>query len=76
MVKPSLRELSELSHIGGMVWALASGHGLERAFRYASAAGSAAALAPGTELCRLVDVERLYDQVIVQTIWERCPAAE
>lgn len=64
------------SFLGGMVWALASGHGLESAFRYGNAAGSAAVLAPGTELCRPADVARLYDQVIVETVCERRPAAE
>jgi 6-phosphofructokinase 2 len=64
------------SFLGGMVWGLVSGHGLENAFRYGNAAGSAAVLAPGTELCRLEDVERLYGQVVVQTIWQRRPAVE
>ena len=56
------------SFLGGMVWSLVSGHGLETAFRYGNAAGSAAVLAPGTELCRPEDVERLYGEVVVQTI--------
>lgn len=64
------------SFLGGMVWSLVSGHGLEDAFRYGNAAGSAAVLAPGTELCRPEDVERLYGEVVVQTILERRPAAE
>lgn len=64
------------SFLGGMVWSLVSGHGLEAVFRYGNAAGSAAVLAPGTELCRPEDVERLYGEVVVQTIWERRPAAE
>lgn len=64
------------SFLGGTVWGLASGRSLQNAFRYGNAAGSAAVLTPGNELCRPADVERLYDQVIVQTIWERRPAAE
>lgn len=64
------------SFLGGMVWSLVSDHGLETAFRYGNAAGSAAVLTPGTELCRPADVERLYSEVVVQTIWQRRPAAE
>jgi 6-phosphofructokinase 2 len=45
------------SFLGGMVSALASGKALEQAFRVAVAAGSAAVLSPGTELCREQDVE-------------------
>lgn len=56
------------SFLGGMVWSLVSGHGLETAFRYGSAAGSAAILAPGTELCRPQDVERLFGQVVIHAI--------
>jgi bifunctional ADP-heptose synthase (sugar kinase/adenylyltransferase) len=52
------------SFLGGMVWSLVSGHGLENAFHYANAAGSAAVLAPGTELCRPDNIKRLYGQVI------------
>ena len=64
------------SFLGGMVWSLISGHSLAAAFRYANAAGSATVLAPGTELCRWEDVERLHGKVTMQTIWERRPAAE
>jgi len=64
------------SFVGGMVWSIASGHGLDDAFRYGSAAGSAAVLAPGTELCRREEVERLYRAVVVETIWEKRPTAE
>ncbi len=56
------------SFLGGLVWSLVSDHSLETAFRYGSAAGSAAVLAPGTELCRPQDVERLYGEVVVQAI--------
>jgi 6-phosphofructokinase 2 len=50
------------SFVGGLAWSLASGHDLEEAFRYGLAAGSAALLTPGTELCRREDVERLHAQ--------------
>jgi hypothetical protein len=45
-------------------------------FQYFGAAGSAAVLAPRTELCRREDVEGLYGQVAIQTISKRRPAAE
>jgi len=51
------------SFLGGMVAALASGKELQQAFRVAVAAGSAAVLSPGTELCRAEDVQRLLRQV-------------
>ena len=51
-----------------MIWSLAAGHTMETAFRYGVAAGSAALLMPGTELCQREDVERLVNDVRVQMI--------
>jgi 6-phosphofructokinase 2 len=51
------------SFLGAMIWALTSGHTLDEAFRYGVAAGSAALLMPGTELCRREDIERLVKHV-------------
>jgi 6-phosphofructokinase 2 len=51
------------SFVGGMVWKLASGGSVPEAFRYGVAAGSAAVLNSGTELCHAEDVARLYDQI-------------
>ena len=51
------------SFLGGFVAALAAGKELQQAFRAAVAAGSAAVLSPGTELCRQADVERLLPEV-------------
>jgi len=56
------------SFLGAMVWSLACGHAIETAFRYGVAAGSAALLMPGTELCRREDVERLVNNVKLQTV--------
>jgi 6-phosphofructokinase 2 len=56
------------SFLGAMVWALSSGRDLEDAFRYGVAAGSAALLSPGTQLCRREDVERLYSGVMVHQL--------
>ena len=56
------------SFLGAMVWSLACGHPIETAFRYGVAAGSAALLMPGTELCRREDVERLVNDVKLEAI--------
>jgi 6-phosphofructokinase 2 len=56
------------SFLGALVWALATGRDLEEAFRYGVAAGSAALLSPGTQLCRRDDVERLCSEVIVNPL--------
>ena len=56
------------SFLGAMIWALASGRELEEAFRYGVAAGSAALLRPGTDLCLVQDVERLLSQIKLQAI--------
>lgn len=56
------------SFLGGLVAALASGKALPDAFRVAVAAGSAAVLSPGTELCREEDVKRLLPEVKVSEI--------
>ena len=53
------------SFLGAMVWSLARNSALEAALRYAIAAGSAALLKPGTELCQLEDVNHLAPQVII-----------
>jgi 6-phosphofructokinase 2 len=51
------------SFLGGMVFALAGGQSLVDAFRSGIAAGSAALLQAGTELCHREDLERLYRDV-------------
>jgi 6-phosphofructokinase 2 len=56
------------SFLGALIWSLAAGEPIETAFRYAVAAGSAALLAPGTDLCMRGDVERLFSDVKVRVI--------
>lgn len=56
------------SFLGGLVASLARGNGLEQAFRMAVAAGSAATLRPGSDLCREEDVRRLLPQVRIGEI--------
>ena len=53
------------SFLGALVQLLASGSNLEESFRHAVAAGAAALLNPGTELCRPADVGHLAQQVVV-----------
>jgi len=55
------------SFLGALIHRLASGADIESAFRLAVAAGAAALLNPGTELCLPHDVSRLAKQVIVRT---------
>jgi 6-phosphofructokinase 2 len=56
------------STIAGLVLKLSQGHGIEEASQWAAAAGTAATLTPGTELCRREDVERLLPQVKVERL--------
>ena len=56
------------STVAGLVLKLSQGGGIEEACRLAVAAGTAATLTPGTELCRRKDVERLLPQVKVERL--------
>jgi 1-phosphofructokinase len=56
------------SCVAGFVLQDAGGKTLEDAVRLATAAGTAATLAPGNQLCRLKDVERLARRVQVSAI--------
>jgi 6-phosphofructokinase 2 len=56
------------SFLGGMVASLAKGDAIEDAFRVAVAAGFAAVMRPGTELCHKEDVERLMPQIKVDAL--------
>ncbi len=53
------------SFLGALIWRLASGADLDKSFRQAVAAGAAALLNPGTELCRPDDVKRLAELAII-----------
>ena len=54
------------SFLAALIWRLASGADLADCFRQAVAAGAAALLNPGTELCRPHDVERLAAEVLIE----------
>jgi len=56
------------SFLGGLVAAVAAGERLERAFRTAVAAGSAAVMSPGTELCHEEEVKRLLEKVRIREV--------
>ena len=49
-----------------MTLGLAQGRPPEEAFALAVAAGTAAVLTMGTELCRRDDVERIYEEVMAE----------
>lgn len=52
------------SMVAGAVLSLARGNPLREAVRFGVAAGTAAVMTPGTELCRRDDAERLYRQML------------
>jgi 6-phosphofructokinase 2 len=61
--------------LGGLIAGLAQGgHDPSDALRLATAAGVAAVLAPGTELCRAADVRRLQGQITVERLREAVAA--
>jgi 6-phosphofructokinase 2 len=51
------------SMVGGIVLALARGLDVSDAVRFGVAAGAAAVMTPGTELCRREDTKRLFEQM-------------
>jgi 6-phosphofructokinase 2 len=67
-VKPSSVVGAGDSFLGGMTWSLAEGHSVEMAFSHAVAAGSAALLQPGTELCHSADIKRLFHDVVLERV--------
>jgi 6-phosphofructokinase 2 len=52
------------SLVAGIVLSLAQGNPLSTAVRFGIAAGTAAVMTPGTELCHREDTEMLYEQMI------------
>jgi 6-phosphofructokinase 2 len=52
------------SMVAGIVLGLSRGLDLADAVRYGVAAGAAAVMTPGTELCRREDTERLFGQMM------------
>jgi 6-phosphofructokinase 2 len=58
------------SFLAGLVLSLAKQRPPEEALRFAVACGAAALLAPGVELCRREDVEKLLPAVLVEPLPE------
>jgi 6-phosphofructokinase 2 len=54
------------SMVAGIVLALVRGQTLENAVRFGIAAGAAAVMTPGTELCRREDTEALYERILAR----------
>jgi 6-phosphofructokinase 2 len=72
VIPPDVQVLSTVgagdSTVAGLVLKLSQGGTLEEASRLAIAAGTAATLTAGTELCHKADVERLMPQVKVERL--------
>ncbi|MGF1504320.1 MAG: 1-phosphofructokinase family hexose kinase [Anaerolineae bacterium] len=64
---PTVRIRSKIgagdSMVAGVVRALSQGRPMQDAARYGVAAGAAAVMTPGTNLCRYEDTERLYETI-------------
>ena len=60
------------SAVAGFVFRHAGGKTLEECVRFAAAAGTAATLAPGNQLCRLRDVQRLLPRIKVEEMRYAC----
>jgi 6-phosphofructokinase 2 len=50
--------------VAGMVLGLARGKTLRESVLFGVAAGAAAVMTPGTELCRREDAERLFESMV------------
>lgn len=64
------------SFLAAMTFGLAEGRSVDDAFAYGMAAGAAAVLSPGTELCRREDVMRLYEEARAHRATEAPPLNE
>ena len=64
VIPPVVKRLSTVgagdSMVAGVILSLSRGMDLKEALKYGVACGTAATLNPGTELCKLEDVEKLY----------------
>jgi 6-phosphofructokinase 2 len=49
--------------VGGIVHKLATGASIHEAAQYGIAAGAAAVMTAGTQLCQYDDVQRLYSEI-------------
>jgi 6-phosphofructokinase 2 len=56
------------SMVAGIVFSLARGWNLDEAVRFGVAAGAATVIAPGNQLGRLEDVDRLYEEIAAMEV--------
>jgi 6-phosphofructokinase 2 len=72
IVPPTVPIISKVgagdSMVAGIVLSLSLDRPLKEAVRFGIAAGTAAVMTPGTELCRREDTERLYQEMVVSKI--------
>lgn len=65
IVPPTVKQSSTVgagdSMLGSLILSLSRGEGLHEALKWGVAAGTAATITPGTELCRKKDVENIYN---------------
>ena len=52
------------SIVAGITFSLSKGENLEKSVKYGIAAGAAAVMTPGTELCKKKDVDRLFNYMM------------
>jgi 6-phosphofructokinase 2 len=68
VVPPTVKQQSAVgagdSMVAGMVMSLLKGCPLGEVVRYGVAAGTAATMTPGSELCRKEDTEMIYDWLL------------
>lgn len=67
-VKPASVVGAGDSFLGAIAWSLGEESTIEHAFRYGLAAGTAAVLNAGTQLCHPDDARRLFDQVRLRAV--------
>lgn len=65
IVPPTVKQISTVgagdSMVAGIILSLSRGYELKEAVKYGVAAGTAATITPGTELCRKKDVEEIFE---------------
>lgn len=68
IVSPAVRQKSAVgagdSMVGGMVMSLLKGMSLDEVVRYGVAAGTAATMTPGSELCKKEDTEKIFQWLL------------
>lgn len=63
IIKPKSSVGAGDSMVGGLVYSLSRGKSLQEALQMGVACGTAAIMNPGTNLCKLEDIEKIYNEV-------------